>query len=423
MQTQFVRAVRRLVLAGAVGLACFPVRAADSFANHFTNLTARVVTVENTNAIYDFQPNAAVVQNMVDRGLTNFTGQATVTAAWRSLVSTQDVIGIKVFSTAGMLSGTRPAVVAAVIHGLLGAGVPAEHIVIWDKHEDNLRAAGFFKLAAQLGVRVAGCAEAGYDPTNFYQPDTAIIGNLVWGDLEFGKKGEGVGRKSFVSKIVSRQITKIISVAPLLNREDAGVCGHLYSLALGSVDNTLRFEGDAGRLAVAVPEIYALPALGDRVALNITDALIGQYEGGVARPAALLHRAESTLVQPRRRGARHPGHQGTRPRTAGIRRAGIQTQPGALRQCHPAATRRERPRENPGGKAALKVQPEFGVVRLFAPIEKRTGDRRDIRAYAVSSERPVDAGGNINLPAQFQLASRPPPLKLAFPSGIYCAPM
>ena len=274
------------MLAGAVGLACFPVRAADLFFSHSTNLTARVVTVENADALNDFQPNAAIVQNMVERGLTNFTGQATVAAAWRSLVSTQDVIGIKVFSTAGMLSGTRPAVVAAVIHSLLGAGVPAEHIVIWDKHEANLRAAGFFKLAAQPGVRVAGCAEAGYDPTNFYQPDTAIIGNLVWGDLEFGTKGEGVGRKSFVSKIVSRQITKIISVAPLLNDNDTGVYGHLYSLAMASVDNTFRFEGDPGRLAVAVPEIYALPVLGDRVVLNITDALIGQYEGG---ERGLLH--------------------------------------------------------------------------------------------------------------------------------------
>ena len=169
---------------------------------------------------------------------------------------------------------------AAVIHGLLDAGVPPQHIIIWDKHEDNLRAAGFFKLGAQLGVGVAGCMEAGYDPTNFYQPDTAIIGNLVWGDLEFGKKGEGVGRKSFVSLLVSRQITKIISIAPLLNQEDAGVCGHLYGLAMGSVDNTRRFADDPGRLAVAVPEIYALPVLGDRVVLNITDALIGQYEGG-----------------------------------------------------------------------------------------------------------------------------------------------
>jgi hypothetical protein len=267
-------------LACAFGLACFSGHAADSFANHYSHSIARVVTVENPDALCNFQPNAGVVQNMVDRGLTNFTGQATVTAAWLTLVSTQDVIGIKVFSAAGMLSGTRPAVAAAVIHSLLDAGVPAQQIVIWDKHQDDLRAAGFFKLAAELGVRVAGGAETGYDPTNFYQPDTAVIGNLVWGDLEFGRKGEGVGRKSFVSKMVSRQITRIISIAPLLNQEDAGVCGHLYSVALGSVDNTLRFERETERLAVAVPEIYALPEISDRVALNITDALIGQYEGG-----------------------------------------------------------------------------------------------------------------------------------------------
>ena len=264
----------------AVWLAGLPANAADSSPLRPAGAIAHVVTVEDANAITDFQPNDPVVQIMVDRGLTNFTGKATIIEAWRSLVSTQDVIGIKVFAQAGMLSGTRPAVVAAAIHGLLAAGVPPTNIIIWDKQEDDLRAAGFFKLAAQLGVRVAGCEQAGYDLTNFYQPDTAVIGSLIYGDLEFGKKGEGVGKKSFVSILVSQQITKIISIAPLLNAYDVGTFGHLYSLALGSVDNTFRFEGDPDRLAVAVPEIYALPILGDRVVLNITDALIAQYEGG-----------------------------------------------------------------------------------------------------------------------------------------------
>jgi hypothetical protein len=218
---------------------------------------------------------------MVNRGLINLTGKATPAEAWRSLVSTNDVVGIKIFSAAGALCGTRPAVVAAVVRGLLDAGVPHEHIVIWDRYADDLDDAGFFQLADQLNVRAAGAAESGYDPTNFYNPDTAIIGNLVWGDLEFGqKKGGGVGRKSFVSKLVSRQITKIISIAPLLDENAAGLCGHFFSLALGSVDNIRRFEDDPDRLAVALPEIYALPALGDRVVLNITDALIAQYEGG-----------------------------------------------------------------------------------------------------------------------------------------------
>jgi hypothetical protein len=249
-------------------------------------VTSRVVIVRDPDAISNFQPNGRVVQAMVDRGITNFTGQTTVAAAWRTLVSTQDVVGIKVFSAAGEISGTRPAVVAAVIRGLIEAGLPPRNIIIWDKRADDLRTAGYFKLARLLRVHAEGAMETGYDPTNYYLPDSAIIGNLVYGDLEFGKTGSGIGRKSFVTKILSRQVTRIISIAPLLNQPSAGVCGHLYGLAFGSVDNTLRFQNDPSRLAVAIPEINALPSVGDRVALNITDALIGQYEGGAS---VLLH--------------------------------------------------------------------------------------------------------------------------------------
>ena len=252
----------------------------------FSGPSARVVIVSDPDAISNYQPNDDVVQAMVNRGITNFTGQTSVPAAWRTLVSTQDIVGIKVFSVAGEISGTRPSVVAAVIHGLIEAGLPSRHIIIWDKRADDLRAAGFFKLATLLRVRAEGAIETGYDPTNYYLPDSAVVGNLVYGDLEFGKKGDDVGRKSFVTKILSRQVTKIISIAPLLNQPSAGVCGHLYGLAFGSVDNTLRFQNNPDRLAVAVPEINALPSVGDRVVLNITDALIGQYEGGAS---VLLH--------------------------------------------------------------------------------------------------------------------------------------
>ena len=141
----------------------------------------------------------------------------------------------------------------------------------------GLRAAGFAELAQRFGVRLAGSATAGYDETNSY--DTPLLGHLIWGDHEFGKKYEGAGRKSFVSKLVSQELTKIILITPLLNHYQAGVIGNLYSLAMGSVDNTQRFENDPIRMADAVPEIVALPVLGDRVALNIVDALICQYEG------------------------------------------------------------------------------------------------------------------------------------------------
>jgi uncharacterized protein (DUF362 family) len=245
---------------------------------------ARVVIVRNSHATELFQARPELVQLMVDRAMTNLTEKATAPAAWASLFSAQDTVGIKVFSAPGSTCGTRPAVVAAVVEGLLSAGVAPPKIVIWDKNLDDLRRAGFLELAQRHGIRAASSAAAGYDAETFY--DTPILGNLIWGDLDFGGKSEGQGRKSYVSKLVSREFTKIINVTPLLNHNQAGTCGNLYSLAFGSVDNTMRFEADAERLATAVPEIYALPALSDRVVLNIVDALICQYEGS---QRGLLH--------------------------------------------------------------------------------------------------------------------------------------
>ncbi len=245
---------------------------------------AQVFVVEDRQAVNVFEPRSDHVLAMVNRGVTNLTGKTNISDAWLSLVSTQDVVGIKVFSEPGPNSGTRASVVGAVIQGLIAAGLPPKHIIIWDKHRSDLRLAGFFDLADRYGVRVAGSAESGYDDKAFYE--TSLLGNLVWGDLEFGRKDEGVGRKSFLSKLVSQEITRIINITPLMNHNEAGVSGSLFSLALGSVDNVNRFEGNASRLATAVPEIYALPALSDRVALNIVDALICQYEG---EERSLLH--------------------------------------------------------------------------------------------------------------------------------------
>jgi hypothetical protein len=258
---------------------------ADAFSIADNLPRARVVVVRDPDATEAFRPRPDKIQVMVERGITNLTGKATVSEAWRSLISTQDVVGLKVFSAPGPNSGTRPAVVASVIKGLLASGLPASNIVIWDRHATDLRLAGYFDLAKGFGVRVAGSAQEGYDETTFYE--TALLGNLVWGDFEFEKKHkESVGRKSFVSKLLSRQITRIINITPLLNHNLAGVSGNLYGLAMGSVDNIVRFESDADLLARAVPEIYALRALSDHVVVNIVDALICQYEGG---ERGLLH--------------------------------------------------------------------------------------------------------------------------------------
>jgi hypothetical protein len=265
---------------------------AFTFSLHGTdlpNLTApppktRVVIAEDPRAVIAFVPQQNVVQDMVNGGILKLTGKPDLKQAWLSIVSPKDVVGIKVYSEPGPNSGTRPAVVGAVVEGLLEAGLPPSHIIIWDKRLLDLRLAGFDDLALHYKVGLAGAADLGYDETNFY--DNPVIGTLEAGDLDFDLHGSTSGRRSYLSKLVTEKITKIINISPLLNHNLAGTCGNLYSLAMGSVDNSRRFEVMPSRLATAVPEIYAKPFLSDRVVLNLTDALIGQYQG---EKMSLLH--------------------------------------------------------------------------------------------------------------------------------------
>lgn len=255
---------------------------------------SRVVVVRDPNATQAFAPLTSAVTEMVNRGLTTLTGQPSPSAAWQSLIAPDDIVGIKVHAPPGPLSGSRPAVVEAVIRGLLEAGHPPSQIVVWDRRLEDLRRAGFETLATMLGVQLAGAVDAGFDPDVFYA--NPLLGRPVFGDLEFerarpepGREPHAVaGRRSHLSRLLTRRLTRLINIAPLLNHNAAGVSGILYTVASAATDNFIRFEANSSLLATAVPEIYGQPHLNDRVALNIVDALVGQYEG---RHRSLLHRA------------------------------------------------------------------------------------------------------------------------------------
>lgn len=243
-----------------------------------TRPAARVVVVHDPQALEAFEARPDRVRRMVDRALMRWTETADVAGAWRRLVGTGDVVGIKVHSAPGRIFGTRPAVVEALIAGLLQAGCAPTNIVVWDRYLRDLQQAGFDTLTNRYGVVLAGAADTGYDPEVYYE--SALLGTLVWGDLEYGQHQPGAGRKSHVTKLLTRRITRLIVVSPMMAHPEAGVAGLLYTLARGSVDNFLRFEGEAARLAQAVPEICALPALSDPLTLCVVDGLLCQYLGG-----------------------------------------------------------------------------------------------------------------------------------------------
>ena len=253
------------------------------------NAGAAVIDVKDAGATTSFVPDPTVVRQMVSTGLQRLTGTTNVTAAWATLVKAEDVVGFKVTAGPGAVSGTRPAVVEALIRSLLDAGHAPGRIVIWDKRQTDLTAAGWYQLASQLQVRCIASEDAGWDSTKSY--DSPILGRLVAGDLDFGKKDtDGVGRKSYVTRLLTHDITKIVTVAPVLSHSVSGVHGHLTGLAWAGVDNTIRFFNDPARMAESVPEICALDDIMPKVVLAVGDALICQFRG---EERTLLHYAEA----------------------------------------------------------------------------------------------------------------------------------
>ena len=93
---------------------------------------ARILAVSDEAALDRFVPNEGVVELMFESLLQGFTNTAHPKEAWEQFLQPEDVVGIKVLCEPGRLSGTRPAVVKAVIRSLGKAGVAPSRVVVWD---------------------------------------------------------------------------------------------------------------------------------------------------------------------------------------------------------------------------------------------------------------------------------------------------
>lgn len=255
----------------------FRLWASDAQSSVHLQKKSRVLAVRDEKAVERFQAKNDVVRHMFDDVLKAYAFKEDIGEAWKTFVKPDDVVGIKVLSDPGSVSGTRPAVVEAVVSSLLSTGFPREQIIIWDRRKGLLVATGYDQVAKKLGVVYEGSSDYGYDPSAYYE--AALVGNLVYGDHEFGKSTEGIGRKSYVSKLLTQKLTRIIQIHPMLNHYLAGVNGHVVGLATSGVDNHLRFTVDESRYHESMAEICSMPELYDKLAFNLVDALICQYQG------------------------------------------------------------------------------------------------------------------------------------------------
>jgi len=231
---------------------------------------------------------------MVNRLVTAVTNQPNVVAAWKSLVSPKEKIGIKISATGGEIFTTHRDIVNAIVDGLAAAGHRPESIVVWDRSLEGAAAAGYKAETYRLA---SVAPRDGYDAKAVVS--APILGKLVWGDYEYVggtalplSDTENTSTISHFARVLTTDVTKVINVPVMSDSETNGIAGCIYNMTVPNVDNWRRFTQSTRFGGASLAEIYSDPMIEKKVILNIMDGLIAEYAGGPqAYPNFQLHHA------------------------------------------------------------------------------------------------------------------------------------
>lgn len=261
----------------------------------------KVVEVVDPQAMPDNKPNAPVISQMFEKGLTELTGK-NLKKSFELLFNQKDVVGIKVNPVGAGLISTRLEVVDAAINWLTANGLPRENIIIWDRFDYMLKDAGFtaerypgIGLAGLQTMDEAAASGESDDDSKWLDADGNHIsaGNFdknsfYWANVAAPKEKSYLNQHvfnqqySYFGKLLTQKLTKIINV-PVFKNTGNGISMATKNLGYGAICNTGRLHRPL--FFNVCTEVLAFPVLRDKLVLNITDGLRAQYDGGPG-PAA-----------------------------------------------------------------------------------------------------------------------------------------
>jgi len=241
----------------------------------------RVVAVEHPGCIVANNYQAEPVRQMMQRGIRELTGAPSWSDGWRSLFEEGDVVGIKVSPVGGKNLCSDGLVLREILAGLREAGVPPKDIIVFNRYREETIAAGIDKWLPS-DIRWDAASErydewqhdmGGYDPDQFME--LALI-----------KPGEDFNdphmRRSYVARIVTKQINKFINLPVLKHHQSAGVTICLKNMSHGMVNNVNRSHTTPtlNACGVFIPSVVSLPVIREKATLHICDAVKASYHGG-----------------------------------------------------------------------------------------------------------------------------------------------
>ncbi len=208
-----------------------------------------------------------LLQEMLDKAITTFTGQSSISDAWRRFISPEDIVGLKI-NTLGCqdVRGTDytrhfPAIIEAVARGLRGIGIKDRNIVVWDRSEEEMKEAGLTIQPNPGAMRFIANKPGRRDPGE-YAATSYPVG----------------GGSSRVSRILADVCTTLINIpVPKTHGNSIFTCS--LKNHYGTIDNPNRYHAnncsDPG-----IAEVNAIPIIRQKQKLVVCDDLLIVTEAG-----------------------------------------------------------------------------------------------------------------------------------------------
>jgi uncharacterized protein (DUF362 family) len=229
--------------------------AAWPLAQEEASLVAEAVSPRLRRAGDDIPPDAA--REFLDRSLLAVTGKNDPAAAWASLFAPHELVGIKVSCLPGRKLSTSPSLTAAIVAGLLGAGLQKKNIIVWERSSRELVNAGY--AISRGGLRTLGSDEL---PGGGYGDRLAVAGSV--GTIFSG---------------IMEEIDALISVPVLKDHDLAGVSIAMKNM-YGAIFNPNKFH--ANHCDPFVADLCSHPLVKGKLRLAVCDASRVQVHNGPA---------------------------------------------------------------------------------------------------------------------------------------------
>ncbi|MEB2310784.1 MAG: DUF362 domain-containing protein [Sorangiineae bacterium] len=203
-------------------------------------------------------PKPEVARHMLEKGLTAFTGAPNVVEAMKKFIHKDDVVAIKVNGIALDTLATNFEVVLPVVEAVLGVGVPADKITVYEQYPTFLWGT---RVGKKGYVLPAGVKTATHNNANHPMPDIRVY----------------QGIKTRYSRFLT-EATAVINISMIKHHSICGYTGLMKNMTHGNVNNPEDHHAHAASPQIAM--LYNHPIVTSRQRLNITDGFKVKYDLG-----------------------------------------------------------------------------------------------------------------------------------------------